>query len=60
MSLGRIDLGVSGGLPPYLITWSGAASGSVSSATGDYEITNLEAGIYIVRSIEDGNNCIVI
>jgi gliding motility-associated-like protein len=51
---GAIDTEISGGVPPYVISWTGPG-GFTSS---DEDLTNLEAGTYII-SIEDEVGCVL-
>ena len=51
---GEIDLVVTGGLPPYVFSWTGP-NGFTSS---DEDITGLQSGLYEV-SIEDDGGCII-
>ena len=51
--LGSIDISISGGTGPYLISWTGP-NGFTSS---DEDLSNLEMGIYDL-TIEDDNACI--
>lgn len=49
---------ISGGAPPYLLTWSGATSGQMNiSNPGNGEIFDLPAGEYLLQAT-DANNCV--
>jgi gliding motility-associated-like protein len=52
---GSIDIGISGGLPPYTISWENSI-GSVVATSED--ISNLVADTYEV-TVTDANNCVV-
>ena len=44
---GRAEMSITGGTPPYQITWSGAATGGlISSGPGTVLIPNLKPGLY--------------
>ena len=59
---GAINLTVSGGNPPYDISWTGAAIGSqsdaINSSGGSYSIGSLSGGNYDL-TITDNNGCIL-
>jgi len=54
---GSASIVISGGTAPYMVAWSGAASGSQAQATaGTATISGLVAGSYNV-TVTDANNC---
>ncbi|HJW28364.1 MAG TPA: hypothetical protein VJ508_03840, partial [Saprospiraceae bacterium] len=54
---GSARITVSGGIPPYTISWSGPSSGSINlAADGSFDIVNLTAGVYTV-TVQDANGC---
>ncbi len=55
---GSIWLTISGGTADYTISWSGASTGSATSTSSSYDITNLPAGSYTIN-VTDGNGCTV-
>ncbi len=55
-SPGSIKLTFSGGTPVYMITWSGAASGSATTNNSTFTIENLPAGSYTI-TVKDANGC---
>jgi gliding motility-associated-like protein len=55
---GEAQVSVSGGVPPYDITWTGPPNGSVTlPADGSFTITNLPGGVYNVEVV-DATGCI--
>lgn len=52
---GSIDLTISGGLPPYSVSWTGPSG----FASADQDIANLLAGTYEV-TVTDAANCVVV
>lgn len=55
-SSGSITVTSSGGLPPFLVSWSGPDTGSVNTASSVNTISNLPAGRYQI-SKTDVNGC---
>ncbi|GJM31555.1 MAG: hypothetical protein DHS20C18_05560 [Saprospiraceae bacterium] len=56
---GEAGISVTGGTPPYQVSWTGPVSGSqIENAAGNFSITDLEAGIYEI-TITDDNGCMV-
>lgn len=55
---GSIWVNMSGGQTDYTLTWSGAVSGSVTTASTSYDITNLPSGTYLL-TLTDANGCSV-
>lgn len=53
---GQILLGLSGGLSPYAIQWSGAQSGSTTALAGNVNIPNLGSGAYTIV-VTDAQGC---
>lgn len=45
---GKITLNPVDGTPPYNFQWSGASSGAVGSINGQYSISNLNKGSYVI------------
>jgi len=54
--LGRINVSISNGASPYVISWTGPVSGSVTQQSSTYQIQNLPPGQYTVN-VSDGNWC---
>ncbi len=55
--LGSVTLLITGGTGPYLIEWTGPASGSVNTPATTYTISNLDAGTYTF-TVTDANGCV--
>ena len=53
---GAINVSITEGTPPYLLTWSGAEIGSIEFSNNNYTIRNLDPGTYNL-SIKDANGC---
>lgn len=53
---GGILVDVDGGIANYVIKWEGPTSGTFTSGSDKYEITNLLPGTYTIK-ISDGNWC---
>lgn len=53
---GAVNLTITGGNPPYQLTWQGAATGSTTLNGNNYTIPNLAAGAYSIH-ITDANAC---
>jgi gliding motility-associated-like protein len=52
---GEIDMTITGGIPPYIIAWTGPAAFTSS----DEDLTGLDAGSYEV-TVTDDNGCFVV
>ncbi len=53
---GFITVNISGGMPGYLITWSGPVSGSISTFGSSYNISNTPNGTYTIN-VTDASGC---
>ena len=53
---GSVNVSLSNGTGPYVISWYGMASGSVTRSTPTFEATNLPPGNYVF-SVTDANWC---
>jgi len=53
---GKIIVSLSGGTPPFLVSWSGPISGTATTLSNSYVISGLPAGTYTVTS-SDAAGC---
>lgn len=53
---GMVELSITGGVVPYIISWTGASTGSMLSENNSATIPNLVEGAYTIN-IEDGLGC---
>jgi len=53
---GNIWLNINNGTAPYVITWSGPQSGSVTTSSNGFDILDLAPGTYTV-TVVDANGC---
>jgi hypothetical protein len=57
---GEGQVTITGGLPPYNITWTGPVSGTATlNADGTFVFTGLSAGLYVIQ-VQDSSGCISI
>jgi len=53
---GSLTVNVSNGNPNYIISWSGASSGTITTSNPSYTVTNLPSGNYSI-TVMDANWC---
>ncbi len=53
---GQIHVGMSGGTPPFVVSWTGPVSGSASTTNAFYNILNLPSGTYTI-TVTDAQGC---
>jgi hypothetical protein len=49
-------LGITGGAPPFSVSWSGPSSGSTNINQTTFSIPNLTSGVYTIQ-VSDANGC---
>jgi len=59
LPVGKISITLAGGMPGFNISWSGPATGSITSTANSFEIPNLIGGTYFISVIDFLGNSVV-